>query len=167
MKELWSVRWGCPIFAKLMSRDRFLNILQLIRFDDKATRRRRLPHDKFALCSDVFYKFIHNAQLCYTPHPYLTVDEQLFPTKVRCRFIQYMANKPDKFGIKFWLIVDNSSKYLLNGFPYLGKDEARPIDMQPPEHVVHKLVEPWMNLGYNIMCNNFFTSKRLSDFLLT
>ena len=78
-----------------------------------------------------------------------------------------MANKPDKFGIKFWLIVDNNSKYLLNGFPYLGKDEARPMNIQLPDHVVCKLVEPWMNFGYNVTCDNFFTSKKLADFLLT
>lgn len=167
LKELWSKQWGCPIFAKMMSRDRFLTILRFIRFDDKNTRRRRLSHDKFALCSGVFNRFIHNAQLCYTPHPYLTIDEQLFPSKARCRFTQYMASKPDKFGIKFWLNVDNTSKYVVNGLPYLGKDETRPADMQLPEHVVRTLIEPWLNLGYNVTIDNFFTSKKLADFLLT
>ena len=47
----------------------------------------------------------------------LTIDEQLFPCKTRCPFIQYMANKPDKFGIKFWLLADAQSKYLCNGKP--------------------------------------------------
>ena len=42
------------------------------------------------------------------------MDEQLFPTKAHCRFTQYMANKPYKFGIKFWIAVDLESKYVLN-----------------------------------------------------
>jgi hypothetical protein len=54
--------------------------------------------------------------------------EQLSPTKARCHFVQYMANKPDKSGIKSWLAADGKSKYLLNGFPYLGKDEHQPAD---------------------------------------
>ncbi|KAJ4440178.1 hypothetical protein ANN_08316 [Periplaneta americana] len=33
-----------------------------------------------------------------------------------------MGSKRDKFGIKFWLGVDTRSKYLVNGFPYLGRD---------------------------------------------
>jgi len=54
------------------------------------------------------------------------VDEQLLPTKTRCPFIQFMPNKPDKFGIKFWNLVDLKSKYLLNSYPYLGKDTDKP-----------------------------------------
>jgi len=34
-----------------------------------------------------------------------------------------MPNKLDKFGIEFWLASDISTKYVINGFPYLGKDE--------------------------------------------
>ena len=38
-----------------------------------------------------------------------------------------MGNKPDKFGIKFWLAADVNSKYMQNGSPYLGKEETRSI----------------------------------------
>jgi len=38
-----------------------------------------------------------------------------------------MPNKPDKFGIKFWLASDVETKYVVNGFPYLGKDETRDL----------------------------------------
>ena len=117
MKELWSRKWGLLFIQKIMSQNRFLEILKLIRFDDKSTRRRRLVGNRFALISDVWYRLIHNCQLAYVPNAYLTVDEQLFPTKVRCQLIKFMPNKPDKFGIKFWLLVDAQSKYVANGFP--------------------------------------------------
>ncbi|CAD1476173.1 unnamed protein product, partial [Heterotrigona itama] len=29
----------------------------------------------------------------------ITIDKRLFPSKARCRFIQYLPNKSDKFGI--------------------------------------------------------------------
>jgi len=83
-----------------------------------------LQSDKFALASEVWQKFTDNRFLCYRPGQNLTADEQLFPSKSRCRFTQYMANKPDKFGIKFWMLVDNDTKYLYNAFPYLGKDQS-------------------------------------------
>ncbi len=60
--------------------------------------------------------------MCYKPGANTTIDEQLFPTKARCRFIQYMENKPDKFDIKFWLAADVQSKYMLNGAVYFGKE---------------------------------------------
>ena len=72
------------------------------------------------------------------------MNEQLFPMKVRCRFTQYMTNKPDKFGIKFWLAVDVQSKYILNAISYLRKDEARPATQRLSESVVIKLVEPYL-----------------------
>ncbi|KAL2722920.1 piggyBac transposable element-derived protein 4-like, partial [Vespula maculifrons] len=40
-------------------------------------------------------------KLLQKPAMNLIVNEQLFPTKVKCRFIQHMPDKPDKFGIKF------------------------------------------------------------------
>ena len=53
-----------------------------------------------------------------------------------------MANKPDKFGLKFWMAGEVESKYLYNGFPYLGKDSTRSEDVSVPTDVVMKLMSP-------------------------
>ncbi|XP_035227219.1 uncharacterized protein LOC118199458 [Stegodyphus dumicola] len=87
--------------------------------------------------------------------------------KSRCRFIQYLADKLDKFGIKFWLPTDVKSKYVLNGYPYLGKDEERPTNLQHGESVVLKLLQPHLNSGLNVTkiltTDNVFTSVKLAD----
>ena len=114
--------------------------------------------------SDLWYAFIDNCQRAYVPDPFITVDEQLLPCKARRRFIQYMANKPDKFGIKFWLAVDVRSKYLFNGFPYLRKDEEWQGSL--PTSVVLKLMVPLQNCGYNVCCDNFFTSLDVTQKLV-
>ncbi|GBP98328.1 PiggyBac transposable element-derived protein 4 [Eumeta japonica] len=149
-----------------MPRDRFKEIMKFLRFDHRSERSSRLQQDKFALISDVWKKFIENCLSCYKPGENVTVDEQLFSTKVRCRFLQYIANKPDKFGIKFWLCVDVDSKFVLNGFPYLGKDESRPQNQSLSESVVMRLVEPFANTGRNVTTDNFFTSLSLANNLL-
>lgn len=145
-----------------MSRNRFLDIMRFLRFDVRATRSVRLQTDKFALASDPWNRFISNCQICYKPGENIAVDEQLFPTKVRCKWTQYIASKPDKFGIKFWLAVDVSSKYLVNGFPYLGKDETRPVGQRLADNVVMKLMEPYLGKGRNVTTDNFFTSLSLA-----
>jgi hypothetical protein len=94
---LWNVKGGPSFFPDTMSRNRFREIMRYM----KRTRSQRLPCDKFALASEVWQRFIGNCFLCYRLGENLTGDEQLFPSKARCRFTQYMANKPDKFGIKF------------------------------------------------------------------
>ena len=102
--------------------------------------------------------FVENCQKAYVPGPYITIDEQLLPGKARCRSIQYMPNKPDKFGIKFWMAVDTETKYLFNGFPYLGKDENRDTSINLPKYVMTKLMQRIFKRGCNVTCDNFFTS---------
>lgn len=152
--------WGCPLFSKSIPRDKFREIIKCLRFDMREERRRNLQTDKFCLISYVWNTFIENCQMAYTPDQNVTVDEQLLPCKARCRFIQFMANKPDKFGLKFWLLADCESKYLFNGFPYLGK-ETRSEGNSVPTEVVLKLMKPLFNMGYNVTCDNFFSSLDL------
>jgi len=101
-------------------------------------------------------RFVENSQKAYIPEVSLTVDEQLFPTEARCRFTQFMPNKPDKFGIKFWILAE------LN--PYLGKDDQRVAALET--HIVLTLMEPYFGRGYNVTVDNFFTSVELAKKLL-
>lgn len=161
LSDLWSEEWGLDIFRKTMSRNRFKEIQRYLRFDDRVSRRQRLQNDKFTLFSEIWDMFITNCQNHYMPTEDLTVDEQLFPTKCRCRFTQFMPQKPDKYGIKFWILSEVESKYLLNAIPYLGKDDGRSTKGLG-EQVTLQLVEPYKNKGYHITTDQFFTSLSLA-----
>ena len=139
--------------------------MRYLRFDLKRTRSQRLQSDKLALASEVWQSFIDNCFVCYRPGENLIADEQLFPSKDRCRFTQYMANKPDKFGIKFWMLVDNDTRDLCNAFPYLGKDELRCANESLPESVVMRLMSPYLNKGRNVTTDKQFTSASLAQTL--
>ncbi|KAF2902155.1 hypothetical protein ILUMI_04030 [Ignelater luminosus] len=115
-----------PVFSQTMGRNRFKEILRYLRFDMKNSRPERQKTNKFALVSETWNKFIKNCLLCYKPEQDVTVNEQLFSSKARCNFTQFMANRPDKFGIKFWMLADVKPKYMYKAFPYLGKDELSP-----------------------------------------
>lgn len=73
-----------------------------------------------------------------------------------------MANKPNKFGQKFWMAADVDSKYMLNAFPYLGKDLERSPDEGQSFHVVMKISEPYLGKGRTVNADNFFTSVKLA-----
>jgi hypothetical protein len=166
VKAMWSENFGLPIIKKIMSRDKFLKIMRFLRFDDKASRQNRIISNKFAMADEIWTRFINNSQACYKPSAELTIDEQLLPCKSRCPFIQFMPNKPDKFGIKFWLLCEVESKYVCNGFPYLGKDNLRAKDEQLGESVVKRLMEPYLKKGYHVTTDNFFSSRKLALYLL-
>ena len=166
IKEIWSSNYGIPIIKNFMSRNRYFLLMKYLRFDNKSTRSERVKSDTFCMARDLWERLIENSKACYRPNQFLTVDEQLLAMKCRCSFLQYMPNKPDKFGIKFWLLVDVISKFILNGFPYLGKNHDKPNNELQGEYVVKKLIEPYKNKGYCVSSDNFFTTYRLASQLL-
>ena len=141
-----------------------------LRFDKKSTRCNRVSQDPFTHIRELYDDFIENSKYVYQPHPYLTVDEQLLPSKNHCNFLQFMASKPDKYGIKEWVLVDVKTKYCVNQFPYLGKDRSNDSNPSSTEtmgsKIVKQLIEPWENCGYHITADNFFTSAPLAKYLL-
>ncbi|XP_071749001.1 piggyBac transposable element-derived protein 4-like [Lepeophtheirus salmonis] len=142
---------------------KYKKLLRYIRFDILSTRSQRLQNNKFALISMVWDRFVENCKSSYMPSENITMDEQQLPTKARYPFTQYMAKKPDKFGIKFWFAVDASSKYLVNGFPYMGKYFQRPAYKSLSEYVVMKLMKPYLGKGRTVTTDNFFTSLSLTN----
>ncbi|XP_041694792.1 uncharacterized protein LOC121533094 isoform X1 [Coregonus clupeaformis] len=161
LESLWSDRYGITFFRDTMPRNRLREIMRYLRFDARETRRMRLETDKFALVSEVWNAFVHNCVTSYKPGVNITVEEQWFPTKTKCRFTQYIPYKQDKWGMKFRLAADVDSKYVLNVFPYLGKDES-----QQPENVVMRLVEPYLGKGRNVNTDEVFTSLPLANKLI-
>ena len=93
----------------------------------------------------------------------IIVNEQLFPTKDRCRFAQCMPSKAD--GIKFLLAADVDSKYLINGFLYLEKGNQSPFNVSFSEDVVLRLISPFENKRRNVTTDNFFTTLKLAEAL--
>ncbi|XP_034015393.1 uncharacterized protein LOC117500737 isoform X2 [Thalassophryne amazonica] len=167
LHDAWSAKLGVPLINKIMARNRFQDIMRHLRFDDRDTRCERVANDRFAAVSDVWGSFVANCITSYNPGRHITIDEQLFPTKTRCCFLQYIATKPDKFGIKFWVACDLKSKYVCNIIPYLGKDPSCPTGERLSENVVMKLLEPFMDKGRTVTTNNFFTSLSLAQQLLS
>jgi hypothetical protein len=159
IEELWSPTHGRKIFSQTMSLDRFKLIRRCLRFDNPETRANRLMRDKIAPMRLLFDKFIQNSQSAYVPNLSCTVDEQLYPYRGRCKYIQYMPNKPAKYGLKFWMLSDAHNYYIYNLLFYCGRDEQRNIPLG--EYVVKTLCEPLKNSGRNITCDNFFTSLPL------
>ncbi|XP_064208065.1 uncharacterized protein tcerg1b isoform X2 [Anguilla rostrata] len=166
MESFWSDRFGHSFFKDTMPRNRFREIMRFLRFDCREERLARQPTDRFALVSQIWDGFVRNAALSYRPGRNITVGTQLFPTKSRCPFTQYMAKKPDKFGIKFWLAADVAAKYMLNGFPHLGKHACRPEGRPLSEHVVMTLVEPFVGEGRTVTVDGYFTSLSLANRLM-
>ena len=151
--------YGRKMFSEIMARNKFQQVLRYIRFDDKATRTKRRGSDKFAAIRELWESVVLNCQKAFFPCTNVTIDEQLFPCRSRCPFVQYMPQKPTMFGIKFWLICDVDTYYVLQAFPYTGKIDR--IEESLGDHVVMKLMKTYFDTGLNVITDNF-----LQTFLL-
>lgn len=112
---------GRDVFRCTMSKERFLFLLNALRFDDSTGRAERLKNDSAAAISEVFTYFIENCQRCYNIGAYACVDEMLVAFRGRCKFRMYMPNKPAIYGIKIMALTDARTHYLFNAFIYTGK----------------------------------------------
>ena len=74
-----------------------------------------------------------------------------------------MASKPDKFRQKYWLAVDEESKYVINGFSYVGKDEMRSSTERVSDRVVIQLMRPYLCKRRNVTTDSYFTSVKLAN----
>ena len=148
--QLWRKESGHPIFSKRINRNRCKELIKHLRFHNCSTCCKRRQTNKFCLLLETPNNFIENCKKCFMPSFHLTIEKQLFLCKTRCPFIQYMPNKPDKFGIKFWLLVKVSSKYFCNGKPYLGKDPTRNVKNYLPTDVCFWLMQPFLRKEYHV-----------------
>ena len=103
----------------------------------------------------------------YRPSKFVSIDEGMVKYKGRLGFKQYMPMKPVKRGIKVWVRADATNSFVSAMQVYTGKEDGG-----QPEHglghcVVCDLVSDLKGKNYHIFCNNFFTSARLVEDLLS
>ena len=79
------------------------------------------------------------------------------------RLLSFFQINRTKCGVKFFLLVDVDTKYLVNGFPYLGKFDPNSQHKPFGEFVVHSLMKPYYSLGYGDTTDNYFTSINLCN----
>lgn len=156
----------CDWASASMPRDKFKIITSYITFDDNSTRNIRASTSKYFKMNELFNIFRSNIKSALTPGKHLCVDEQLYSFRGHCKFRQYMPNKPAKYGLKYYSIVDVSTCYLLDSEIYLGKKTGDPVRAKNVgENVVKNLAEPYLYSNRIITADNFFSSVPLANFL--
>lgn len=164
LDDLYSRKYGPPIFRAVMSKQRLEFLLSSLRFDSITTRVERNKTDKFAAFREIWDEFCDHCQKNYTPSEYLTIDETLLSFRGRCGFRMYIPNKPDKYGLKVISLCDARTFYFMGGIPYVGKGTiTQEPGMQIPTQYVLSLTENVKNTNRNITVDNWFCSYQLAE----
>lgn len=150
-----------------MSEKRFRFLLRCIRFDDVRDRSTRREIDKLAPIRELFELMVDSFQRYFVPSEYVTIDEQLLAFRGNCPFRQYIPNKPAKYGVKMFALVDAKTAYTINLETYVGMQPAGPYQQSnSSQEIVLRLVEPICGTNRNITGDNWFSSIPLANKLL-
>lgn len=103
------------------------------------------------------------------PDREVCVDETLMGTKGHTVMRQYIPSKAAKFGIKFWMLCESATGFILQMSVYRGKEfELVPAGQLQGTQVVIDLMNSanLLNRGYHVFCDSFFCSLNLATRLL-
>ena len=102
-----------------------LLLIKFCRFDIADTRNNQRD-DRFGHIREAWELFNNRCRELYRIGPHVTIDEMLQKFCGRCRFRQYMPQKPGWYGIKYWIFADAESYYCSNAISYQGKESNTP-----------------------------------------
>ena len=151
-----------PWFPAVMSRDRFFKILSNLHVVGEPQQAKK-GEEGYDVLFKVRPLIDHLAVVFpqyYKPAQHLSVDEMMIGTRCRISFLQYLPNKPTKFGIKVFVAAEAKTGYVLAFRIYTGKvetSEARGSTHQ----VVVDLLEPYYGKNHIVFTDNFYTSPIL------
>ena len=174
LSEYWSTDplISTPFFHSdcSLTRDRFLLIHHFIRFADY----RNLGDERDLLRK--IRPFMNRVReiigSTYSPTSNLTVDESLLLFKGRLVFKQYIPAKRSRFGIKIYLICESDTGFMLNFEFHSSKSDHNLFAehaslLSLSERIVVHLSEKYLDQGYRIFADNWFSSVRLASYLLS
>ncbi|XP_038056346.1 piggyBac transposable element-derived protein 4-like [Patiria miniata] len=160
LRDYWSnkpwlrTQWYGEIFAvnEYMQIHRYLHSCNNNDYDPLDGNR-----DKLFKVRYIIDKLSTNFKEAYVPGMHISVDEQMIGSKCHVSFVQYMPQKPKKFGIKLWVLADSENGYCSRFQVYTGRVENAP-EVGLPSRVVNDLPEDFRNQGYHLYTDNFYTS---------
>jgi len=160
------------IFPSVMARDRFMLILKFLHFTDNSAQGNsaNLNGDRLRKIKEITQLIRNRCRSVYTPGRDLCVDESLLLFKGRLAFKQFIKTKRARFGIKMFDLCTKDG-ILLDVIVYTGDMSNDLIsipnrDFLMSERIPITLLQPYLNKGYRLFIDNFYTSPRLADFLL-
>ena len=106
--------------------DRFSLIMKFLHLADnkKYIPKGQPGHDPLFKIQSLLEPLITNFQQSYTLHHEVSVDEAVVGFKGRLSFIQYLPNKPTKWGMKSYVLAASSTGYAWNWKLYTGNSYA-------------------------------------------
>ncbi|XP_043473691.1 piggyBac transposable element-derived protein 4-like [Leptopilina heterotoma] len=164
LKDYWSTDplLSTPIFREVMTRNRYLQILKYIHFQDNEEITDH-PLKKVEPIIDYLQDKFSNTII---PGKNLCIDESLLLWKGRLKFKQYLPLKRNRFGIKLFELVDCQTGFILNFIVYTGENtDYKKFGLGITGDIVAHFLKPYFGKGHVVYVDNWYSSAQLAEFL--
>lgn len=140
-----------------MSSRRFELLLKFLHLNDsrKQPARGQPGYDKLYKVRPLLD--VKDFQSCYSPTENLSIDESMVGFKGRLAFLQYMPKKPQKWGMKAWVLADASKGYVWNWRLYTGNDVNTPESPLGLAHHVVRICSTMTGCGTRVTASSWTT----------
>ena len=144
---------------KIMSRSCYKSLSAFLHVVDPPNE---TPGSKLRKVEEFLASFKERCKLLYQSTQKMSVDERMVKSKHRSGIRQYMKDKPTKWGLKLGVLADSENGYTVDFNVYTGKDADKDTSERGLGYdVVTKLMEPYLDQGYHLYLDTFYTSPQL------
>jgi hypothetical protein len=158
LKDFWSKNpfIHSSFASKIMSRDRFLSIFSMLHLNNNSNYVSRGNNNYDPLFKIRPYVDFINKKMSetYQPGKNLTIDEGVCPFRGRVHFKVYMKNKPNKYGMKLYILSDPLNGYTLKFEIYSGKNDTD----NSITALFDRLLSEYYYKGHTVYMDRFYTS---------
>lgn len=161
-----------PFFKDVFSRSRFLMIfwcLHLAPPGDKAQTAKTRGNKVRNVLDYLDNKY----REYYIPNEFLSGDESTVAFKGRVIFKVYNKDKPNKWGIKVYVLCDAITGYILAMVPYFGKTTSEnlvrpdlPVTARIIMHLMEQVITKYPAPGYHVYIDRYYHGVQLAEELL-
>jgi hypothetical protein len=168
----------CPIISNIMTRECFIQLRRCLHITNPDTYE-HIPkgdplYDKLRQVRWLVEEIRNACMREWSLGKFLTIDEMMVHYKGSYSPIrQYMPKRPEKWGIKFWVLADSVSKFIYCFEIYCGKNLEAEITVEGTHGqagsaygVVMKLLRGLEKKGHCVVMDNFFCSIPLFEDLM-
>ncbi len=98
----------------------------------------------------------------YIPHQQIAIDEGMIPWRGNIHFRVYSPDKPNKYGMKSYMLCDSRNSYCSVFEMYTGKDDSKKASEYGATYdLVMKMVRGLYGKGYHLFLDNYYSSPTL------
>lgn len=158
-----------PFVKNLMTVNRFEEILKFLHFSNNETYDQQAhPNPKLKKIWEVYEMINANFEKVYIPERDISIDESLMAFKGNISWKQFIPTKRARFGLKFFMMCESKSSYIIKTVLYTGKSTEKKSNdkCSVTTSIVMKLCEKLLHKGYCLTMDNFYNSPELYELLL-